>query len=80
MSILLHCSGPVIHALDSLCSHMGGPLDEGKIADGCITCPWHGSTFRLGDGSIVRGPATHPQPAYETRQNNDQIEVRQRQV
>jgi len=76
VSVLLHRSGADIHALDSVCSHMGGPLDKGKIADGCVTCPWHGSTFRLEDGSIVRGPASHPQPAYETRISNGQIEVR----
>lgn len=78
VSLLLYRSGPEIHALDSVCSHMGGPLDEGEFADGCVACPWHGSTFRLANGSVVRGPATHPQPAYETRQNNGQIEIRQR--
>lgn len=78
VSVLLHRSGTEVRALDSVCSHMGGPLDEGKFADGCVTCPWHGSTFRLEDGSIVRGPATRPQPSYETRRHNGQIEVRQR--
>jgi nitrite reductase/ring-hydroxylating ferredoxin subunit/uncharacterized membrane protein len=78
VSVLLHREGAQVQALDSVCSHMGGPLEEGKIADGCVTCPWHGSTFRLNDGSIVRGPASHPQPAYETRLNDGQIEVRRR--
>jgi nitrite reductase/ring-hydroxylating ferredoxin subunit/uncharacterized membrane protein len=76
VTVLLHRSGADVHALDSVCSHMGGPLDQGEIAGGCVTCPWHGSTFRLEDGSIVRGPASHPQPAYETRINNGRIEVR----
>lgn len=76
VSVLLHRSGAAMHALDSVCSHMGGPLDQGEIVGGCVTCPWHGSTFRLEDGSIVRGPASHPQPAYETRINNGRIEVR----
>lgn len=78
ISVLLYRSGSRIQALDSVCSHMGGPLDEGTIADGCVTCPWHGSTFRLDDGHIVRGPATTPQPAFETRVNEGQIEVRRR--
>lgn len=78
VSLLLHRSGAMLYAVDSVCNHMGGPLDQGKIADGCVTCPWHGSTFRLEDGSIVRGPASHPQPAYETRVNEGQIEVRRR--
>jgi nitrite reductase/ring-hydroxylating ferredoxin subunit/uncharacterized membrane protein len=78
VSVLLYRSGAGILALDSVCSHMGGPLEEGTIADGCVTCPWHGSTFRLGDGHIVRGPATTPQPSYEARVNDGQIEVRRR--
>jgi nitrite reductase/ring-hydroxylating ferredoxin subunit/uncharacterized membrane protein len=76
VSVLLYRSGAGILALDSVCSHMGGPLEEGTIADGCVTCPWHGSTFRLGDGHIVRGPATTPQPSYEARVNDGQVEVR----
>jgi nitrite reductase/ring-hydroxylating ferredoxin subunit/uncharacterized membrane protein len=78
VSLLLYRSGSGILALDSVCSHMGGPLEEGTIADGCVTCPWHGSTFRLGDGHIVRGPATTPQPSYEARVNAGQVEVRRR--
>ena len=78
VSVLLYRSGSGILALDSVCSHMGGPLEEGTIADGCVTCPWHGSTFRLGDGHIVRGPATTPQPRYEARVNDGQVEVRRR--
>jgi nitrite reductase/ring-hydroxylating ferredoxin subunit/uncharacterized membrane protein len=78
VSVLLYRSGAGILALDSVCSHMGGPLEEGTIADGCVTCPWHGSTFRLGDGHIVRGPATTPQPSYQARVNDGQVEVRRR--
>ena len=52
-------------ALFARCSHLGGPLDEGDVIDGCLRCPWHASTFRLVDGSVVHGPATAPQPAYE---------------
>jgi len=37
---------------------------------------WHGSRFRLKDGSIVNGPATFPQPVYETRVRDGMIEVR----
>ncbi|XAS64514.1 Rieske (2Fe-2S) protein [Micrococcaceae bacterium Sec5.8] len=76
VSVLLYRSGSAIKALDSMCSHMGGPLDKGEIADGCVTCPWHGSMFRLNDGSVVRGPATRPQPAYEIRISEGRIELR----
>ncbi|HEY3893771.1 MAG TPA: Rieske (2Fe-2S) protein [Pseudonocardiaceae bacterium] len=65
-----------LYALANTCSHAGGPLDEGELVDGCVICPWHASTFRLTDGSIVRGPATTPQPAYQTRVHDGKIEVR----
>jgi nitrite reductase/ring-hydroxylating ferredoxin subunit len=74
--VLLYRTGGTVSALDSTCTHMGGPLQEGTISDGCITCPWHGSTFRLADGSIVRGPASTPEPCYQTRIQDGRIEVR----
>ncbi|MGW7441995.1 Rieske 2Fe-2S domain-containing protein [Kitasatospora sp. NPDC054795] len=49
------------------CSHFSGPLSQGEVADGCVTCPWHGSVFRLSDGWNVGGPATAPQPCFATR-------------
>ena len=55
---------------------MGAPLEEGTISDGRVTCPWPGSTFRFADGTIVRGPASTPQPCYQTRIQNGRIEVR----
>ena len=65
-----------VHALAATCSHLGGPLPEGKIEDGGIMCPWHGSRFSVEDGSVLDGPATFPQPCYETRVQGGQIEVR----
>jgi nitrite reductase/ring-hydroxylating ferredoxin subunit len=55
------------YALADHCSHLAGPLSEGTVSDGCVRCPWHGSTFRLSDGWNVSGPATAPQPAFDTR-------------
>jgi nitrite reductase/ring-hydroxylating ferredoxin subunit len=75
VDILLYRAGQ-IWALANTCSHMGGPLDEGSIADNCVTCPWHGSIFRFTDGAIVRGPATSQQPRYDVRVAGDTIEVR----
>lgn len=78
-TVLVVRTGGAVHALSDLCSHMGGPLHEGSLADGCITCPWHGSTFRLTDGEVVHGPATGPQPGYDVRQpGDDRLELRRR--
>jgi nitrite reductase/ring-hydroxylating ferredoxin subunit/uncharacterized membrane protein len=75
-SVLLVRENGEIHALANTCSHAGGPLDEGELVEGCVICPWHGSTFRLSDGHIVRGPASAPQPTYQTRIRGGKIEVR----
>lgn len=66
------------HALAADCPHQGGPLQRGDIKDGCISCPWHDSKFRLADGSVVRGPATTPVPVYDVQVVDDQIQVKQR--
>ena len=74
--VLLYRTGGTVYALASTCTHMGGPLAEGTVSDGCVTCPWHGSTFRFAGGTIVRGPASTPEPCYQTRIQDGRIEVR----
>jgi nitrite reductase/ring-hydroxylating ferredoxin subunit/uncharacterized membrane protein len=65
-----------IYALAEHCTHLGGPLSEGTLEDGSIRCPWHGSRFALADGRPLAGPAALPQPCFETRVRDGQIEVR----
>ena len=74
--VLLYRHGEDIHALDDLCSHAGGLLSRGEIADCVVACPLHESLFDLRDGHVVRGPAHHPQPVLPTRVRNGWIEVR----
>ena len=74
--VLLVRQQGTVHALADRCAHRSGPLHEGELGDGTITCPWHGSCFRLEDGSVERGPAAYPQPVYETRVREGSIEVR----
>jgi nitrite reductase/ring-hydroxylating ferredoxin subunit len=59
--------GPALYAMHAVCSHAGGPLAEGKVVDGCIECPWHGSRFALPTGHVRRGPTVYDQPSYEVR-------------
>lgn len=73
--VLLVRQGGHIYALGEMCSHLGGPLSEGAISDGWVTCPWHHSQFALADGHVLNGPATFPQPCYQTRVRNGTIEV-----
>jgi nitrite reductase/ring-hydroxylating ferredoxin subunit/uncharacterized membrane protein len=65
-----------IFAIGEVCSHLGGPLAEGELQGDVIQCPWHGSRFCVRDGSVVDGPATHPQPKFEARLNAGKIEIR----
>lgn len=66
-----------VRVLADRCSHRGGPLSDGSVEGGCVTCPWHGSRFDLATGDVVRGPAVVGQPAYRTRETPDgSVEVR----
>ncbi|HWG14893.1 MAG TPA: Rieske 2Fe-2S domain-containing protein, partial [Streptosporangiaceae bacterium] len=76
--------GDEVHVLANKCSHMSGPLSDGELSDGeltgdredrCITCPWHGSVFRVRNGAVVHGPATADQPAFETRIQEGIVQV-----
>jgi nitrite reductase/ring-hydroxylating ferredoxin subunit/uncharacterized membrane protein len=67
-----------IRALSATCTHAGGPLDEGTLVDGCVKCPWHGSEFRLDDGTVQRGPASVPEPSWEVQVSGGRVAVRSR--
>lgn len=69
-------AGGGVHAVADRCTHRGGPLSDQPVEDGCLTCPWHGSAFRVADGSVVRGPATMPQPTCEVRVRAGRVELR----
>jgi nitrite reductase/ring-hydroxylating ferredoxin subunit len=78
ISLFVLRTGDSVHVLTDRCSHLAGPLHQGRIvtddnADVCVVCPWHGSTFRVADGSVVHGPATARQPAFESRVTEDGI-------
>jgi nitrite reductase/ring-hydroxylating ferredoxin subunit/uncharacterized membrane protein len=68
--------GAAIYAIGAVCSHMAGPLDEGACEDGIVTCPWHGSRFRMSDGSVVNGPAVYAEPTFAVRVRDGKIELR----
>jgi len=74
--VLVSRTDGVVSAIEDRCSHAGGPLSRGAVRDGVVTCPWHGSCFRLRDGAVVKGPAQNPQPMLETRVRDGWIEVR----
>lgn len=74
-------TGESVTVLADRCPHLAGPLHQGRLVvedgEACVVCPWHGSTFRLGDGTVKHGPATAPAPTFETRIRRDgTIQVR----
>lgn len=74
--IVVTREGDAWFGLADRCTHAGGPLHEGEVNDGCVECPWHGSRFRLRDGTVARGPAFAPQPVVAVRVREDVVEVR----
>jgi nitrite reductase/ring-hydroxylating ferredoxin subunit/uncharacterized membrane protein len=74
--IMLYRHSGSLYAIDNNCSHAGGILSRGPVADLTVTCPLHGSRFALADGCVSRGPASQPQPVLPTRIRNGWIEVR----
>jgi nitrite reductase/ring-hydroxylating ferredoxin subunit/uncharacterized membrane protein len=74
--LLLYRQAGAVYALADRCNHEDGPLHEGKFENGCVICPWHGSTYRLADGGVVRGPAAASQPTYDTRVADGTIQLR----
>ncbi|WP_017586130.1 Rieske (2Fe-2S) protein [Nocardiopsis ganjiahuensis] len=55
--VVTRTGGSVAVFLD-VCPHMGAPLTDGELVDGCVRCPWHGSEFRADGGTVAHGPAT----------------------
>jgi nitrite reductase/ring-hydroxylating ferredoxin subunit/uncharacterized membrane protein len=73
--VLLYRKYGTVYAIGAVCSHAGGPLEQGTFYDFCVQCPWHDSVFDLRNGNPVHGPTTYRQPAYRARINNGQIEI-----
>jgi nitrite reductase/ring-hydroxylating ferredoxin subunit/DMSO/TMAO reductase YedYZ heme-binding membrane subunit len=66
--------GSRVGALTNLCAHQNGPLGEGRIIDGCVTCPWHGFQYRLEDGRAPP-PFTEVLATYPVRLRDGIVEV-----
>ena len=77
--VLLIKWGGTVYALGAVCSHYGAPLNDGKIVERTIECPWHASRFALEDGRVVQGPACAGVPVYDCKIVNDQVQIKLRQ-
>ncbi len=75
--IALFRSGDKVGALANVCAHQNGPLGEGRIIDGCVTCPWHGFQYRLNDGCSPP-PFTEKVATYRVRLAGDRVQIDRR--
>lgn len=75
--VLLHVGGEFF-ALDDVCTHDGGPLSEGEIADHAIACPRHGAKFDIRTGAALTMPATQPTRSHDVKVEQGAVFVRLR--
>lgn len=72
--IVLNVDGEFFGIAD-LCTHDGGPLEDGEVCDHQIECPRHGARFDLRSGRVTRLPATDPIPTYRVEVRDGMIYV-----
>jgi nitrite reductase/ring-hydroxylating ferredoxin subunit len=64
-----------IYAFDDVCTHRGCSLSDGSLNGIFITCPCHGSVFRVTDGTVAGGPAETNVESYTVQVENGEVLV-----
>ncbi|MDQ6931696.1 MAG: non-heme iron oxygenase ferredoxin subunit [Candidatus Eremiobacteraeota bacterium] len=72
--LLCHCDGEIF-AIEDVCTHDGGELDQGELEDCRIMCPRHGAYFDVKTGAALTLPAVLPVPTYVVTIAGDDIYV-----
>jgi nitrite reductase (NADH) small subunit len=62
------------HAIDNTCVHRGGPLGEGEVEGGVVSCPWHGWQFNVATGECVKNPSAKV-AVYQVTVEGDDVKV-----
>src|SRR6202035_2585935 len=78
-AILVARRGDAYFAISASCTHYGGPLAEGLIADDTVRCPWHHACFRLRTGEALRAPALDPVSSWNVERSAGKLFVREKQ-
>ena len=81
--VVLARVGPLVFAVNGVCTHMGGPLGKGTLSGRRLTCPLHGTVFDVGTGAVLADPfgtvppsgAVRPVAVYPARVVEGLIEV-----
>ena len=75
VEVLLCNVDGTLYAVEDVCTHDGGPLDQGEL-EGCrIMCPRHGAMFDVTTGAALTLPAVVPLPTYPVRIDGDDVYV-----
>jgi len=64
-----------IYAIDDVCTHDGGALDQGELFDYEVECPRHGARFDVRTGEVTCLPAVEPVKSYAVQTDNGEIAV-----
>jgi len=73
--ILLCNVGGTIYGIEDVCTHDGGPLDQGTLEGECIVCPRHGATFDVLTGDALTLPAVMPLMTFPVSVQGDDVLV-----
>jgi len=74
-AVALFNVGGTFYAIANACTHVGGPLGEGRLDGTTVTCPWHGSQFDVTSGQVLHGPARRAVATYPVRVRGDDVFV-----
>ncbi|MBV8531683.1 MAG: non-heme iron oxygenase ferredoxin subunit [Candidatus Eremiobacteraeota bacterium] len=73
--VLLCNVGGKIYAIEDVCTHDGGPLDQGELEGERVVCPRHGATFDVRTGDALTLPAVLPVMTFEVSVEGDDVFV-----
>jgi 3-phenylpropionate/trans-cinnamate dioxygenase ferredoxin subunit len=75
IEILICNVGGTYYAIEDVCTHDGGPLDQGTLEGASVVCPRHGATFDVRTGDALTLPAVMPVMTFPVAVEGDEISV-----
>jgi NADPH-dependent 2,4-dienoyl-CoA reductase/sulfur reductase-like enzyme/nitrite reductase/ring-hydroxylating ferredoxin subunit len=74
--VLLARRGSGLFAVGAVCTHYGGPLEQGLLVDDTVRCPWHHACFSLRSGEAIRAPALNALSCWRVDEHDGRVHVR----